>query len=157
MAEGVIEQGFQERVLVVNRVAKKIKGGDKIGFAALVAVGDGKGKLGMGYGKAQDLRTAVEKARRRAKAKIISVPIVGTTIPHRIKVKSGAAEILIKPAPSGSGLIVGGVIRDLLELAGYQDVSGKILGTESKMANAQAVLVALQELAREVKRSSSPK
>lgn len=149
MTEGVVEQEFQERVLAINRVAKKIKGGDKIRFAALVAIGDGKGRLGVGYGKARDLRTAIEKGRRQAKTKLISVPIAGTTVPHRVEVKTGAAEVILKPAPPGSGLIAGGVIRDLLGLAGYQDVSSKILGTRNKMTNVRAVLVALRRLSNE--------
>lgn len=151
MVEGVIEQELQEKVLVINRVAKKIKGGERIGFAALVAVGDGRGKVGVGYGRAQDLRVAIEKGKRRAKAKMFSVPIVGTTVPHRIEVKEGAAQIIVKPAPRGSGLIAGGVIRDILKLAGYEDVSAKTLGTRNRMTNAKATVKALKMLNDEVK------
>ncbi|NIT03915.1 30S ribosomal protein S5, partial [Candidatus Saccharibacteria bacterium] len=107
MAEGVVERELQEKVLMINRVAKKIKGGDKIGFSSLVAVGDGKGKLGIGYGRARDLRTAIEKAKRKAKVEMFSVPIAGTTVPHRVEVKEGAARIMIRPARRGSGLIAG--------------------------------------------------
>jgi small subunit ribosomal protein S5 len=149
MTEGMVEKKFQERVLAVNRVAKKVKGGDKIGFTALVAVGDGRGRLGVGYGKARDLRTAIEKGKRQAHRKLISVLISGTTIPHRIEIKKGAAQVILKPAPPGSGLIAGGVIRDLLGLAGYQDVSSKILGTRNKMSNVRAVIEALKKLSNE--------
>jgi len=151
MTEGVLEQELQEKVLMINRVAKKVKGGDKIGFAALVAVGDGKGKLGIGYGRAKDLRKAIEKGGRRAKTKMLTVPIVRTTIPHRVEVKEGAARIMIRPAPRGSGLKAGGVIRDILELAGYKDVSAKILGTRNKMTNAKATVKALRRLKNETK------
>ena len=151
MTEGVLEQKLQKKVLMINRVAKKVKGGDKIGFAALVAVGDGKGRLGIGYGRAKDLRKAIEKGGRQAKTKMFTVPIVRTTIPHRVEVKEGAARIMIRPAPRGSGLRAGGVIRDILELAGYKDVSAKILGTRNKMTNAKATVKALRRLENETK------
>lgn len=151
MVEGVIKQELQEKVLLINRVAKKIKGGERIGFAALVAVGDGKGRVGVGYGRAKDLRTAIEKGKKRARARMFTVPIRGATIPHRVEVKEGAAQIIIKPAPRGSGLIAGGVVRNLLELAGYKDVSAKILGTRNKMTNARATVKALERLANEVR------
>lgn len=151
MVEGIIEQKIQEKVLLINRVAKKVKGGERRGFAALVAVGDGKGKVGVGYGRAGDLRTAIEKGKKRARARMFAVPIRGATIPHRVEVKEGAAQIIIKPAPRGSGLIAGGVIRDFLELAGYKDASAKILGTRNKMTNAKATVKALRRLADEVR------
>ena len=151
MTEGVIEQRLQEKVLMINRVAKKVKGGERRGFAALVAVGDGKGKVGIGYGRARDLRTAIGKGKRRAKRKMFTVPITGTTVPHRVEVKEGAAQIIIKPAPRGSGLIAGGVVRNLLELAGYKDASAKILGTRNKMTNARATVKAFERLADEAR------
>jgi len=151
MTEGVIEQRLQEKVLMINRVAKKVKGGERRGFAALVAVGDGKGKVGIGYGRARDLRTAIGKGKRRAKRKMFNVPITGTTVPHRVEVKEGAAQIIIKPAPRGSGLIAGGVVRNLLELAGYKDASAKILGTRNKMTNARATVKAFERLANEAR------
>ncbi|PIS12332.1 30S ribosomal protein S5 [candidate division WWE3 bacterium CG09_land_8_20_14_0_10_47_33] len=149
MAEGVMGQKLQEKVLMVNRVAKKIKGGERRGFTALVAVGDGCGKVGIGYGRAQDLRVAIEKGRRQAKVKMFAVPISGTTIPHRVEVKEGAVKIILKPAPRGAGLIAGGVIRDLLELAGYGDVSAKMLGTRNRMANVKATVTALRGMRNE--------
>lgn len=142
------DQGLKDKVLVINRVAKKIKGGNKIGFAALVAVGDGRGRVGVGYGRAKDLRTAIEKGRKKATRRMISVPVKGTTVPHRVEVKEGAAKIMIKPAPEGSGLIAGGVIRDILELAGYKDVSAKILGSSNRMSNTKAVMAAFDEFTK---------
>lgn len=137
---------FTEKVLVVNRVAKKIKGGDKIGFAALVAVGNRNGKIGLGYGKAQDLRSAIAKAHSKAKREIFTVILKDGTLPRRILVKDGAVEILLMPAPRGTGLISGGVVRSILELAGVKDVSTKIIGTRNPTINAQAMIKALEKL-----------
>ena len=150
MVKEIIRQSknLKDKVLMINRVAKKVKGGERRGFAALVAVGDSKGKVGIGYGRARDLRTAIEKGRKKAERKMISVPIKGKTVPHRVEVKEGAAKIMIKPAPEGSGLIAGGVIRDLLKLAGYEDASAKILGTSNKMSNAKAVMKVFSKFSR---------
>ncbi len=137
-----------DKVLVINRVAKKIKGGDKIGFAALVAVGNRNGKVGLGYGKALDLRSAISKANSQAKRKIFTVVLNGSTIPRRVVIKDGAVEILLMPAPRGAGLISGGVVRSILELAGVKDVSTKIIGTGNPMINAQATVRALEKLSR---------
>ncbi len=140
MDEGVAEQGFEEKVLAINRIAKKIRGGSRRRFAALVAVGDGKGKVGVGYGRARDVRSAIEKAKQKARRRMFSVPIKGATVPYRVEAKEGAAHIMIKPAPPGSGLIAGGAVRDLLELAGYRDASSKIFGTRNRTTNVRAVL-----------------
>ncbi|GMR19114.1 MAG: 30S ribosomal protein S5 [Patescibacteria group bacterium] len=139
-------QEFADKVLVINRVAKKIKGGDKIGFTALVAVGNRKGKIGLGYGRARDLRSAIEKAKTKAKKNIFSVPLKGPTLPRRIQVKEGAGVVLLMPAPSGAGLIAGGVVRNILKLAGAIDASAKILGTDNPMTNAKATIKALKML-----------
>jgi len=150
MNRGIVEKEFQEKVLAINRIAKKIKGGSRRRFTALVAIGDGKGRVGVGYGRAGDVRTAIEKAKRKARREVRSVPLAGTTVPRRVEVKEGAARIMIKPAPPGSGLIAGGAVRDLLELAGYKDAVGKILGTRSKMTNVRAVLKAFKRWSDEV-------
>jgi len=143
----IVQPGdFTDKVLVVNRVAKKIKGGDKISFAALVAVGNKQGKVGLGYGKAGDLRAAIAKATSQAKKKVFLVAMRGSTIPRRISIKHGAARLLMMPAPRGAGLIAGGVVRNILGLAGVADVSAKILGTNNPMANAQAAIKALEIL-----------
>ena len=149
--------GLEDKVLSVNRIAKKIKGGDKIGFASLVAVGDKKGKVGLGYGKAADLRSAIEKAQKAAKKSTFQVPLKGPTIARRLTVRLGAAEILFKPAPRGAGLIAGGVGRDILDLVGVRDVSAKILGTKNALNNAKATMKALKMLAEEGKAKDGTK
>ena len=142
-----LDQGdFKDKVLVINRVAKKIKGGDKIGFVALVAVGNRKGKIGLGYGRAADLRSAIDKARSRAKKNVFSVPLEGSTLPRRIQVKEGAGVVLLKPATQGAGLKAGGVVRSILELVGVTDASAKILRTRNPMTNAKATIKALKML-----------
>jgi small subunit ribosomal protein S5 len=142
----IFSEEFADKVLVINRVAKKIKGGDKIGFAALVAVGNRNGRVGLGYGKAQDLRSAITKANSKAKRKVFTVTLKDSTLPRRILIKDGAVEILLMPAPRGAGLIAGGVVRSILELAGVKDVSTKIIGTRNPMINAQATIKALEKL-----------
>ncbi len=144
--EGGSASEFTDKVLVINRVAKKTKGGDKKGFAALVAVGNRNGRVGLGYGKAADLRSAIAKATSRANRKVFTVPIKDFTLPRRIEIKEGAAHLLLMPAPHGAGLIVGGVVRHILKLAGVSDASGKILGSNNPMANAQLTILALKEL-----------
>ncbi len=141
-----VPEEFADRVLVVNRVAKKIKGGDKVGFTALVAVGNRSGKVGLGYGKAADLRSAISKATAQAKRKVFPISLKGSTIPRRVVIRDGAVEILLMPAPRGTGLIAGGVVRSILELAGVKDASTKIIGTRNPMINAQATIRALERL-----------
>lgn len=140
--------GLANKVLVINRVAKKVKGGAKISFTALVAVGDRQGKIGLGYGKAPNLRSAIDKATAQAKKKVFTVPLEGSTLPRRILVKEGAARVMFKPAPQGAGLIAGGVVRSILGLLGVSDVSAKILGTSNPTTNAKATIKALKELGK---------
>jgi len=140
------EKDLVEKVVQVNRVAKKVRGGNKIGFSVLVVVGDKKGKVGAGLGKAPDVRTAMQKAFRQAKRKTFEVPLRGTTIPHPVEIKRGAAKILLKPAPAGSGIIAGGPVRIIAESAGIKDLSAKILGTGNKLSNTTATLAALKKL-----------
>ncbi len=135
-----------DKVLVINRISKKIKGGDKVGFAALVAVGNRRGRLGLGYGRARDLRSAISKATLQAKKRMFPVVLKDSTLPRRILLKDGAVEILLMPAPRGAGLIVGGGVRGILKLAGVTDASAKILGTNNPMINAQALVKALKKL-----------
>jgi small subunit ribosomal protein S5 len=146
----IVQEELKEKVLNINRIAKKIKGGQRIGFSALVAVGDRQGRVGLGYGRAADLRSAIEKAATQAKKKVFKVPLKGgTTLPRRIQVKLGAAQVLLMPAPRGAGLIVGGIVRNILELAGVKDASTKILGTDNPITNAKATIFALKSLAKE--------
>lgn len=144
--EPKIEKEFEEKVVQVNRVSKKTKGGNKIGFSVLVVVGNKKGEVGVGLGKAGDVSSAISKAVDYAKKHLIRVPLKGTTIPHDVRVKRGAAEVLLKPAPVGSGVIAGGAIRSVVEAAGIRDVSSKVLGTRNQASNVYACMEALKKL-----------
>lgn len=140
------EREFEEKVVQVNRVSKKTKGGNRISFSVLTVVGDRKGKVGVGLGKAPDVVSAIKKGIRRAKKEMIEVPMKGTTIPHDIRVKHGAAKVLLKPAPPGSGVIAGGAVRIVVGAAGIKDISSKILGTNNKVSNVYATIEALKKL-----------
>ncbi len=140
------EKEFVEKVVQVNRVAKKTKGGNRIAFSVLVVVGDKNGKVGVGLGKALDVATAVKKGISLAKKSLITVNLKGTTIPHVVKVKRGAAKVLLKPAPPGTGIIAGGPVRVVVEAAGIRDIVAKILGSDNKASNVYATLEALKKL-----------
>lgn len=137
---------FTEKVIQVNRVSKKTTGGNKIGFSVLIIVGDKKGRVGVGLGKAADVASAVRKGSSYAKKHLITVPIVKTTIPHEIRIKKGAAKILLKPAPPGTGIRAGGAVRAVVEAAGIKDIVSKILGTDNKASNVYATFEALRSL-----------
>lgn len=141
-----IQPEFFERVVQVNRVSKKTKGGDKRSLSVLVVVGDKKGKVGVGLGKAAEVQAAVRKATTYAKKHLITVPLKGRTIPHQILVKNGAAKVLLKPAPVGTGVIAGGAVRVVVEAAGIHDIVSKILGTKNQASNVYATLEALGKL-----------
>ncbi len=117
-------------------------------FSVLAVVGDRKGKVGVGLAKSADISAAIQKAIAYAKRHFIDVPIVNGTIPHSIRVKEGAAEILLKPAPQGSGIIAGGAVRSVVEAAGIRNISSKILGTNNKGSNVHATFLALRKLKR---------
>lgn len=134
---------FDEQVAQINRVSKKTKGGNRISFSALVVAGDRKGRVGVGLGKAVNVSSAIRKASERARKNLISVPIVRGTIPHEIRIKLGAAKILLKPAPAGTGLVVGGPVRVVASLAGIKNLVAKILGTNNKASNVYATFKAL--------------
>lgn len=141
------DQTFQDRVIQVNRTSKKTSGGNKIGFSVLIVVGDRLGRVGAGLGKAMDVMSAVRKASSYAKKHMVEVPLFeDRTIAHRLQLKYGAANILLKPAPKGSGIIAGGAVRTVLELAGVKDVVGKMLGSRNKITNVYATLLALEKL-----------
>lgn len=138
-------QEFDEKVIRISRVSKKTKGGNKASFTALVVVGDRKGRVGVALGKAKDVMNAIKKGVRKGKKTLITVPLVdGRTIPHVCVVKFGAARLILKPAPAGTGVIAGGSVRAVLELAGVHDVVAKILGTANKMSNVSATFDALK-------------
>ena len=139
---------FEEKVVQVNRVSKKTKGGNRIGFSVIVVVGDKKGKVGVGLGKARDVASAIRKGVSLAKKHLVSVPLVRGTIPHDIYIKRGAAKVLLKPAPEGSGVIAGGAVRVVVEAAGIRNISSKVLGTKNPASNIYATLEALGKLVK---------
>lgn len=141
-------QEFEEKVVQVNRVSKKTKGGNRIGFSVLVVVGDKKGRVGVGLGKAPGVASAVAKGVSYARKHLITVPMKGTTIPHEIRIKRGAAQVLLKPAPSGSGVIAGGAVRAVVRAAGIKDIVSKVLGSKNQASNVYATLEALKALRR---------
>lgn len=139
---------FDEKVVQVSRVSKKTKGGNKMGFSVLMVVGDKKGRVGVGLGKANDVLSAIKKGVKRAKRKMISVPLNGTTIPFPLELRLGAARIMLKPAPKGSGIIAGGPVRSVVDAAGIKDISSKIKGSNNKASNVYATFEVLKEINR---------
>ncbi len=138
--------GLEEKVLLIRRVSKKIPGGNYSTFAALVAVGDRKGRVGVGVGRGLEVPPAINKALNYAKKHMIVVPQKDKTLTHQIKFKYKAAQILLKPAPPGTGLKVGSVTRVLLDLAGVENASGKIIRSRNQIVNTYAVIKALSLL-----------
>jgi len=138
---------FDEKIVQVNRVAKKTKGGNKIGFSVLMVIGDKKGRVGVGLGKSGDVQSAIRKGVNYAKKHLVNVPMRGRTIPSPIFVKLGAAKIILKPAPVGAGVIAGGAVRIICDLAGVANVTGKIRSKSSnQINNARATIGALKRL-----------
>lgn len=137
---------LEEKVIQISRVSKKTKGGNKVGFSVLMVVGDKKGQVGVGLGKAQDVLSAMKKAAKKAKKKMIMVPLDGTTIPFKVTVKKGAGRVMLKPAPKGSGVIAGGPIRAVVEAAGVRDISSKILGSDNQASSVYATFEALNQI-----------
>ena len=137
---------LKEKVVAINRVAKVVKGGRTFRFSALVVVGDENGHVGVGNGKAAEVPDAIKKAIEEAKKNLVEVPVVGTTIPHEFVGKFGSASVMMKPAPEGSGVIAGGSVRPVLELAGYKDIKTKVIGTNNPRNVVYATINGLQNM-----------
>src|SRR3979411_1609045 len=135
-----------DRVVRVNRVSKVVKGGRKFSFSALIVVGDMNGRVGAGIGKAREVTEAIRKGMEIAKRNMITVPMVGTTIPHEVNLKLGSARIMLKPAAPGTGVISGGAMRAVIETAGIKDILTKSHGTNNPINTVRATLAALQQL-----------
>jgi small subunit ribosomal protein S5 len=142
------EMQYEERTIKVNRVAKVVKGGRRFSFTALMVIGDGQGRVGLGYGKAKEAGLAVQKGIEEAKKNLFEVPLAGTTITHELVGKAGAGKILLKPAAPGTGVIAGGAARQILEMAGIHDIVAKSLGTSNAINVAHATIAGLRALRR---------
>ena len=137
---------LKEKVVAINRVAKVVKGGRTFRFSAVVVVGDENGHVGVGNGKAAEVPDAIKKAIQEAKKNLVEVPIVGTTVPHEYVGKFGSANVMLKPAEEGTGVIAGGSVRPILELAGYKDIRTKVIGTNNPRNVVYATLAGLKSM-----------
>lgn len=142
----VVEKEFEERVVAVNHITKVVKGGRRYRFSAIVVVGDRKGRVGLGTGKAIEVPDAIKKATEDAKKNLINVPIVNTTIPHEVTGVYGAGRVFLRPAPDGTGVIAGGPVRAVVELAGIENIVSKSLGSSTPINIVRATIEGLATL-----------
>lgn len=155
------EQEFKEKVVQIRRVTKVVKGGKKMGFRAVLVVGDLKGRVGLGIGKAAEVSAAIRKGVEAAKKAVIEVPTVGGTIPHDVQGKFSASQVVLRPAPRGTGVIAGGAVRTVLELSGLKNAVAKSIGSANAINVARATLAALASLKKlelvKLQRGKEPK
>lgn len=137
---------FEEEVIQIARVTRVVKGGRRLRFRATVVIGNKKGKVGFGTGKSNEVSAAIQKAVAKAKKDLVVVPIVNDTIPHDVRIKYKSAQLLLMPAGAGTGIIAGGPMRKVLELAGVKNVLSKMFGTSNRLVNTQAAFVAIKQL-----------
>lgn len=147
---------IEERVIQIDRITRVVKGGRRLRFRAIVVVGDGKGRVGLAVDKSSEVVGAIEKATRKARKGMFNVNLVGNTVPHEITAKFAGAQVFLKPAKPGTGVIAGGAVRPILEVLGVKDVLSKIQGSGSKLNNAYATIVALKSL-RKIEKEEAKK
>jgi small subunit ribosomal protein S5 len=141
-----VKPEFEQKLVDLARVTRVVKGGKRLRFRACLVIGDQKGKIGFGIAKGTDVSIAVNKAMLQAKKNLLQIDVQSETIPHEIRAKYGAAQVLLRPARKGHGLVAGGVVRVILTLAGFKNLTAKILGSDSKINNVKATMKALETL-----------
>lgn len=137
---------FEEKVLYINRCSKVVKGGRKFSFSALILIGDGQGHIGYGFAKANEVSDAIRKGSEAARKNVFSIEMEGSTIPHEVYVEWDGAKVLLKPAPSGTGIVAGSKVRSVLEMGGVKDIIAKNLGSNNPLNQVKATFKALMQL-----------